>query len=167
VASLQTLLRVSCFSIAVSAAAAPSISAQGIYKCVEGENVAYQSIPCANGQGETKLMTAARVALADPPATPAALPKLETAVPVDASRTKVWPFRRTLMLGMSDDEVLNLPGLGIPKRITRVKAGHEWREEWSYGPSINGERRLHFVNATLVDVVDVPALQQVASLTLQ
>jgi hypothetical protein len=32
---------------------------------------------------------------------------------------------------------------------------------------MNGERRLHFVNATLVDVVDVPAPQQVASLKLQ
>jgi hypothetical protein len=116
-------------------ASVPSAFAQSVFKCMDGENIAYQSTPCPSGQSESKLMTVARAAPAELlPAAPAATPKLETAVPVDASRSRVWPFRRTLMLGMSDDEVLNLPGWGIPKRITRVKATHEWREEWTYAP---------------------------------
>jgi len=71
------------------------------------------------------------------------------------------------MVGMSDDEVLNLPGWGVPNRITRERKPREWREEWSYGSPVNGERRLHFVNATLVDIVDAPSSQQVASVTIQ
>jgi hypothetical protein len=67
------------------------------------------------------------------------------------------------MLGMSDDEVLNLSGWGVPKHITRTKVWRAWREEWVY-PTATGDRRLYFVNATLVDaVLDGQAVQQVAS----
>ena len=68
---------------------------------------------------------------------------------------------------MSDDEVLNLPGWGRPARITRAKMSRTWHEEWTYGPSAAGERRLHFANARLVAIVDKPPLDQVAQLTLQ
>lgn len=67
------------------------------------------------------------------------------------------------MLGMSDDEVLNLPGWGVPQHIIRTKALREWREEWTYIPTPSGERRLYFINATLVDAaIDAPPAPQLA-----
>jgi len=54
------------------------------------------------------------------------------------------------LVGMSDDEVLNLAGWGVPQQIVRTKAAREWREEWTYATAA-GERRLYFVNATLVE----------------
>jgi len=163
---IRSALRVSF--LAMLAAVVQAAAAQGIFKCVDGETIAYQSMPCANGQTEMRLMTIAHASVTDAQ-TPAAVsvPTRDASIPVAAVRGKVWPFRRTLMLGMSDDEVLNLPGWGVPTRITREKKAREWREEWSYGSPINGERRLHFVNATLVDVADVPSAPQVASLTMQ
>ena len=64
---------------------------------------------------------------------------------------------------MSDDEVLNLPGWGRPSRITRVKMARVWREEWTYGQPMTGERHLYFANARLVDIIDKPAVDQVRS----
>jgi hypothetical protein len=95
----------------------------------------------------------------------AALPARAAPQPL---RTVAGPWRRTtLTLGMSDDEVLNLPGWGRPNRITRARMPRTWHEEWTYGPSAAGERRLHFANARLVDIVDKPPPDQVAQLTVQ
>lgn len=66
---------------------------------------------------------------------------------------------------MSDDEVLNLPGWGIPERITRARMPHEWQEEWIYGSSIAGERHLYFVNTVLVDAIDKASADRLARLT--
>jgi hypothetical protein len=65
---------------------------------------------------------------------------------------------------MSDDVELNLPGWGIPTRIIRARMPREWREEWIYARPMAEERRLQFVNATLVDIVDRPPTELVASL---
>jgi hypothetical protein len=149
------------------AAGMHSAAAQSIFKCVDGETVAYQSMPCSSGHAQTemRLTTAARASDAQTQAV--TIPAADASIPVAAVRGRVWPPRRTLMVGMSDDEVLNLPGWGVPNHITRERKPREWREEWSYGSPVNGERRLHFVNATLVDIVDAPSSPQVASLTIQ
>jgi hypothetical protein len=138
----------------------PSAGAQDIFKCVGDGATAYQSTPCANGQVETQMTAGA------PP------PRLEaqTAEPSPAQQTLrvPGPWRRTsLTLGMSDDEVLNLPGWGRPSRITRVKIARAWHEEWTYGQTETGARHLHFANARLVDIVDKSPLDQVARSTLQ
>src|SRR4030095_5751950 len=85
-----------------------------------------------------------------------------SAAPSPPGRSTAWPWRRTLTLGMSDDEVLNLPGWGIPTRSIRARMPREWREEWVYARSSADERRLQFVNATLVDIVDRPPIEVVA-----
>ena len=141
---------------------APPAGAQGIFKCAEGDATAYQSTPCTNGQIETRLATGAP----HPPA------KVETAVllspPARQLSRMAWPWRRTsLTLGMSDDEVLNLPGWGRPSRITRAKMPREWREEWVYGQPATGERHLHFANATLIEIIDKPPVDHFVRLTLQ
>src|SRR3977135_896695 len=93
---------------AVTLAATPFVSAQDIYKCVEGNATAYQSMPCPNGQVEMRMNTVAQ-----------ARSDVQRPAPLNSTRppprSNVWPWRRTLTLGMSDDEVLNLPGWGIPE----------------------------------------------------
>jgi len=136
-------------ALAFPTAALAQTPAKHIYKCVQGETIAYQSMPCEPGDTVVGVLNLAR-AEADGPSPPPAVPR----VPADAQTTeptgKVWPPRRTLMLGMSDDEVLNLAGWGVPQQIVRTKAAREWREEWTYATAA-GERRLYFVNATLVE----------------
>jgi hypothetical protein len=148
----------------LAASAASSAGAQDIFKCIENGTTAYQSMPCANGQAETRMVVGGsrprpEVQEATPPSHPAR-----------PTPTLRWsgPWRRTtLTLGMSDDEVLNLPGWGRPSRITRMKLTRAWHEEWTYGQANVGERRLHFANARLVDIVDKPTSDHVAQLTLQ
>jgi hypothetical protein len=139
--------------------------AQEIFKCVESnatphQSTAYQSTPCANGHIETQMRRGAPRPRAEHSATLSSLPAQQPS-------GTAWPGRRTLALGMSDDEVLNLPGWGRPNRITRLKAPREWREEWVYGQSTTGQRHLHFANATLVEIIDKPPLDHFVSLTLQ
>jgi hypothetical protein len=106
-------------------AAPPAVGSQDIFKCVDGNATAYQSVPCANGQAETRMTTGAPPSRAEVQV--AALPALAARQPL---RTVAGPWRRTtLTLGMSDDEVLNLPGWGRPTKITRTKMSRTWREE--------------------------------------
>ena len=67
---------------------------------------------------------------------------------------------------MSDDEVLNLPAWGKPTRIVRTRLPRGWREVWTYGQPVTGQRELHFVNARLAEIVEPPPAA-IARLTLQ
>jgi hypothetical protein len=137
--------------------------AQSIFKCVEGEAIAYQSAPCGSGQVQVRLAIAQATRAVFEPLS--ALPRVAPSGTSSAQmRGNAWPWRRTLTLGMSDDEVLNLAGWGIPSRIVRTRAAREWREEWIYSQSAAGEHRLQFVNATLVDISDKPPVELVARL---
>ena len=143
------------------------VGAQGVFKCVDGEATAYQSAPCASGQVQLRLAIAqpTRAEMEPVSATARAPSSVPSSAPV---RSNTWPWRRTLTLGMSDDEVLNLPGWGIPTRIIRARVPRQWREEWIYTRSPTEERRLQFVNATLVDIVDSPLPpEMVASASLR
>jgi hypothetical protein len=138
----------------------PAASAQDIYKCTAGESVAYQSAPCAAGHAEVKLFVGPRLPRAAEPAAHAATP-MEQATP-----RRPGPWRnRTLVLGMSDDEVLNMPAWGRPARIVRTRLARGWQEVWTYDRPAAEERELRFVNARLADITQTPA--QVAQLTLQ
>ena len=78
--------------------------------------------------------------------------------PMDA-RLAATPFFATrLFMGMTDTQVLNLQSWGRPAQITRSKAGHVWREQWTYKDRSTGEERrfLYFENARLVDQEDAP-----------
>jgi len=144
--------------------------AQGIFKCVDGELTAYQSMPCSNGEVEMRLAIAqtnrAEPKRPEPDSVSGFTHAPSSAAPNPSSqgRSTTWPWRRTLTLGMSDDEVLNLSGWGIPTRITRTRTAREWREEWIYARTPGEERRLRFANATLVDIVDGTPIEVIASL---
>ncbi len=143
---------------------APAASAE-IFKCVDAGVTAYQSMPCANGATETRMPTTA----GPPPQSQAQTPALPTpAPPTREPLRRAGPWSHTtLTLGMSDDEVLNLPGWGRPSRITRTRMPHEWREEWVYSPATDGERHLHFANTKLVDITITPPVDQLARLAPQ
>jgi hypothetical protein len=86
----------------------------------QGETIAYQSMPCDTYPRRLGVLTISPRADASPapvrrPASPARNSERQSA-------GRVWPPRRTLMLGMSDDEVLNLAGWGVPQHIVRTKA---------------------------------------------
>jgi hypothetical protein len=71
-----------------------------------------------------------------------------------AQRTlRPGPWRhQALALGVSDDEVLNMPEWGRPNRIVRTKLARGWLEVWTYGNPAVGERELAFTNARLTDI---------------
>jgi hypothetical protein len=151
-------------AIVIAIGFAPAARAD-IYKCVDGAAVAYQSMPCAGGAQQTVMEKNApqiAVQIADAAAAqPREVADATTrpAKPAAASRAprKSGPWtHETLTLGMSDDEVLNLPAWGRPARVIRKRLQRGWSEEWFYATPTGGEQRLLFVNGKLVDIGSSP-----------
>jgi hypothetical protein len=132
--------------------------AQDIYRCTSPGETVYQGTPCAAGQRVTPLVV-----------TRTHVPGRSSAAQPCVSRPggrASLPFRRTVLcLGMSDDEVLNLPRWGRPAKITRMKANREWQENWEYRAPAEAPRYLHFVNGKLASVEAEPG--SVVSLAVQ
>jgi hypothetical protein len=159
-------------SVCIALSLAGSVDAQDIRKCVDHGVVGYQNVPCAAGQVDAGLVKLPDYA--DPPQRDGAFaPPQEaygTAPAVDdvtppapvASRPapeRVYPFRTSIALGMTDDQVLNIPRWGPPTRIERVGRHRGWRETWIYS-NANAVRRLTFVEGRLADIsVGTPATQ--------
>jgi hypothetical protein len=59
---------------------------------------------------------------------------------------------KSLFVGMTDTQVLNLPSCGRPARITRTREMNAWREQWTYQDRNSGKDRrvLYFENGRLV-----------------
>ena len=138
------------FAVSLEAGAAGEI-----FKCVEAGATSYQSTPCARSQEAVPLKIAT--------ATPRESREGSTPVPVPVSVSrsgKRGPWTHTsIEVGMSDDEVLNMPGWGRPARISRARLPGGWEEVWRYGSSYSGERELRFLNARLADIAETPAAQ--------
>ena len=161
-----------CATLAV----AGSVSAQDIRKCVDHGVVGYQNAPCGAGQVDAGLVKLPDYA--DPPQRdPATAPAEESGVatpgdddsvaraplvPPPASQA-AFPYRTSIALGMTDDQVLNIPRWGRPARIERTGRRGGWRETWTYsGPQ--GVRTLTFVEGRLADIgVATPAVQLASS----
>jgi hypothetical protein len=146
-------------SMIVLALASSLAGAQEIYKCTTDAGVGYQSIPCGAGQTQARLFVGPIVPGPQADSQPAPVTRLSPA----PRRPTPWR-NRTLVLGMSDDEVLNMPAWGRPSHIARTRIGREWQEVWTYGGP-GGERELRFVNARLAEIAEVRP--QVALLTLR
>jgi hypothetical protein len=124
--------------------------AQAIHKCLAPDGVAYQSMPCASGAGDVVIASLGSVRAESTPraeAPTAAAPRRE---PGANSKRVFW--RTSIAIGMSDDEVLNLPAWGKPSAITRSKANRVWYEEWIYRWRMGGTSRLSFANGRLTAV---------------
>jgi len=149
---MESRVLLGCLAFAVSL---PAGAADEIFKCVEGGATSYQSTPCARSQDAVPLKIATATARESREgSTP-------VPVPVSISRSgKRGPWTHTsIEVGMSDDEVLNMPGWGRPARISRARLPAGWEEVWRYGNGYSGERELRFLNARLADIAETPAAQ--------
>ena len=86
--------------------------AQEIHRCVSADGITYQGVPCPGREGSPPVVDSAATQTA-----PGALPDC---APRPRSPPRL-PWRQaTICTGMTDDEVLNLPGWGRPARIVRT-----------------------------------------------
>jgi hypothetical protein len=134
--------------------------AQAIHKCLAPDGVAYQSLPCASGAGDVVIASLASVPAESAPraGAPIAAPaKRERGANSPNSKRVFW--RTSIAIGMSDDEVLNLPAWGRPSAITRSKANRVWYEEWIYRWRMGGISRLSFANGRLTGVETAAAVE--------
>ena len=135
--------------------------AQEIHKCVGQDGITYQNVPCPSGQQEQAFASNARKPSYRE--APASATRNENAQVAYASRSREanryagTPFAATtLFIGMTDTQVLNLPGWGRPAQILRSKARQGWREEWVYKNQTDEWHLLYFENGRLAAREDVP-----------
>ena len=96
--------------------------AQDIHKCVDdGSSVTYQNAPCAPAQSDAVVLRlpgyadpAERDGATAPAADAAAVASEDTPFPAASSPAmsdaqRVFPFRTSVAVGMTDDQVLNVP----------------------------------------------------------
>lgn len=127
--------------------------AQAIHKCLAPEGTVYQSAPCSSGASDIVIASAASSGIpstsraAERPEPPETTPRRAAS---SGARRAFW--RTSIAIGMSDDEVLNLPSWGRPSAITRSKFNRIWHEEWLYRWRIGGTSRLSFANGRLTAV---------------
>ena len=114
-------------------------SAQEIHKCVSADGITYQGHPC-DGRDATASLPAGntsptiRVSSVQPTPECAPRPRAPPRLP--------WR-QATICIGMTDDEVLNLPGWGRPDKIVRTRE----------------QRFLRFVNGKLAGVDTEPTVE--------
>lgn len=138
-------MRVLVLFLSTLSLACPSAAyAQMIHKCMTADGTTYQSAPCAGAASDIVIASAAGARASRP----AELAPRSTPEP----RTRRLFWRTSIAIGMSDDEVLNLPSWGRPSAITRNKSNRVWHEEWLYRWRIGGASRLSFANGRLTAV---------------
>ena len=136
--------------------------AQGIHKCAGPAGITYQSAPCASPDQEQAYVSAAKSAKpGDAPSTVANSARQRDAPTTlrhrQRSRYAGTPFAaKALAVGMSDTQVLNLPGWGRPDRIQRTRSKHAWREQWTYQGARSDNQLLYFENGRLVSREEPP-----------
>ena len=156
------VIRSALLCIALVALASGS-RAEDVHKCATPTGIAYQGRPCSGAELPAQGIVAS-VAQPRPPA-PANTADDDGArgAPVCNARPREprrLPWRQaTICIGMTDDEVLNLPGWGRPATIRRTRAPREWREDWTYDAGLAAARQLHFVNGQLA-LVESPPLER-------
>src|SRR5262245_31245203 len=162
----------------VSMALPAAVQAFPVYRCTGGPYVAYQNYPCQAGLQETMIMPSNSPPVMELPApgSPASEPRTSRVERRGPAESRTAPAQNpaatnsasgiarrpaltqtVLRLGMTDDQVLNLPRWGLPDKITRTRLNHVWHEEWLY-LSRDGAKRLSFDNAKLTSIDTDPGL---------
>jgi hypothetical protein len=165
------------FWLLIGVGFATAAPAQEIHKCLADDSVAYQSAPCGDGQVEARLPKlpdyadpAQRDGASGPAFDSSAAPVPDSAdsAPTQAhvpASQAAFPFRTSIALGMTDDQVLNIPAWGRPSRITRTGRSRGWHEAWTYARG-DDVRELDFVNGKLAHIdTETAAPAQLAGLT--
>ena len=148
----------------IAFALAPLCDAQDIHKCFNGDEISYQSAPCAPGHVDAGLLRLP--GYADPAQRDGATsPQSDTTFGAPAGALQVapgpaapdaqdaFPFRASIALGMTDDQVLNIPNWGRPTRIARSGNRQGFREVWTYGRG-GARRQLAFTGGKLAAIGD-------------
>lgn len=148
--------------------------AQDIHKCISGNTVTYQNMPCASTQIDAGLLRlpgyadpAERDGATSPPSdvlygAPSDGPLEVSPPPAVPDTRRAFPFRTSIALGMTDDQVLNLQSWGRPSRIVRNGRHQGWREIWTYERG-GASRALAFVDGRLASIdADDRAIQVAA-----
>ncbi len=151
--------------ISLALAFSLNVNARGIYKCVSAAGTAYQSARCESGSAEEILSDALPDSLVQPPRDTdgdSALVAVNQGGDSRASSAgSVAPrsFGGSSLsgvenpsLGITDDQALNMPGWGPPKKIVRTRERSGWRELWTYARKSGGAPQLEFLNGRLVAV---------------
>lgn len=149
-------MRVLILCLSVCGVACPLASyAQAIHKCLAPDATAYQSGPCASDASDIVIPSPGN-ARAEPSPRAETSSRAESHATVSSRRaggsSKRVFWRTSIAIGMSDDEVLNLPTWGRPGAINRSKSNHVWYEEWIYRWRLGGISRLSFANGRLTAV---------------
>ena len=122
----------------------PLFGEAAIYRCSIDGAVTYQDVPCKAGQSALTLVDA-----------PDRASHSNSAGPLD-SKQESDPrssFQLTgLVVGMTDTEVLNLRGWGVPGKIKRSRVDRAWREEWTYFSPADRQELLQFTNGKLTGI---------------
>lgn len=152
--------------VPLAAAWAATCGAQDVHKCVGiGDGgVAYQNAPCSGAQVDVGLVRlpgyadpperdgATAPAAEAPAAAPMDAPAPATVDPAPADSQQAFPYRTSIALGMTDDQVLNIPNWGRPSRIVRAGRHRGWRETWVYHPASDAPRSLSFIDGRLASI---------------
>lgn len=131
---------------------------EAIYRCTDGDKVAFQWTNCAPGQQE-KLVLAAPSPTVEPaaPAQDASAQAANAAPKIVRASWRAQVRSPAPYVGISDDAVLNMRGWGRPSKIERKRGHHAWLEHWSYQSPSGEARHLHFTNGKLVAINVEPA----------
>ena len=151
--------------IATIAFASGFTSAAEIHKCASASGIIYQGEACGSDQRQLAVLTTVSGASRAETAHVYLSSDLSGDTRGDATqpvRGKQWlPFEgRSLAPGMTDDEVLNVAGGGVPTRIMRTRDGKTWRETWIYETRAGMVRALQFVNGRLESAEDAGDIAQ-------
>ena len=126
--------------------------AADVHKCVAPTGITYQGTPCNGPELPTSIAVSSAAqapAAANRPAPGSAVAPKTPECDATSRRAPLPSRNATICVGMTDDEVLNLPGWGRPAKIVRTRVPREWREQWIYDTRAAGPRYLHFVNGKL------------------
>jgi hypothetical protein len=129
--------------------------------------VAYQSVPCAAGESDTLIDSRPS---ASGPSVLQTASSTHPAKREPATGVKRLFQKTRIAIGMTDDEVLNLPSWGRPNSIARSRSNRVWHEEWLYCWAGAATSRLSFANGKLTGIESDGAVADPAtpvSLTLR
>jgi len=123
-----------------------------VFKCSTPDGIVYQGVPCGGVSMDVRIAPPPAVAAGASAGPRAGQPAACGARSSPAGRG-LWR-RGALCLGITDDEVLNLPAWGKPAAIERVRVREGWREAWRYAFASGRSTRLSFLNGRLETVDD-------------
>lgn len=130
----------------------PVCLAESIFKCTSETGVTYQSAPCTEGIAQAVLATPTTKLDAS---VNSGVPAATSAVPASGKQSRLSLSEDGLQPGMSDLQVLNNRLWGKPQRIMRNREARAWHEHWNYERGPASGKRLHFVNAKLVEITNI------------